>query len=52
VTVTYNPTTISCTGSPYGFAYTGIDLSVFSDAEIHTDFTQRFTVTGIPICDD
>ena len=52
VTVTYNPTTISCTGSPYGFAYTGIDLSVFSDADIHTDFTQRFTVTGVPICDD
>lgn len=52
VTVSYNPTTISCTGSPYGYAYTGIDLSPGSDAPIRPDFTERFTVTGVPICDD
>jgi len=52
VTVSYNPKTISCTASPYGFAYTGIDLSLFSDAGTSTNFTERFTVTGVPICDD
>lgn len=52
VTVSYNPNTISCTYSPYGYAYTGIDLSLVSDAGTTTDFTQRFTVTGVPICDD
>ena len=52
VTVSYNPTTIGCTGSPYGYAYTGIDLSLVTDAGANTDFTQRFTVTGLRICDD
>lgn len=52
VTVSYNPTTISCTASPYGYAYTGIDLSLVTNAGANTDFTQRFTVTGVPICDD
>jgi hypothetical protein len=52
VTVSYNPKTISCTGSPYGYAYTGIDLSLVSNAPITTNFTERFTVTGVPICDD
>jgi hypothetical protein len=52
VTVSYNPTTIQCTGSPYGYAYTGIDLSLITDAGANTDFTQRFTITGAPICDD
>jgi hypothetical protein len=42
----------ACTASPYGYAYTGIDLSLVTDAGINTDFTQRFTVTGVPICDD
>ncbi|HYL60058.1 MAG TPA: hypothetical protein VEU51_14400 [Candidatus Acidoferrales bacterium] len=51
-TVTYDPTSITCTGSPYGYAYTGIDLTLTTDAGANTDFTQRFTVTGIPICDD
>ena len=52
VTVSYNPTTISCTYSPYGYAYTGIDLSLVTNAGANTDFTERFTVTGVPICDD
>ncbi len=53
VTVAYDPTTIKCTNSPYGYAYTGIDLSLVSDAGgATTDFTQRYTVTGVPICGD
>ncbi|SRR5579872_6005910 len=52
VTVSYNPTTIQCTGSPYGYAYTRIDLSLITDAGANTDFTQGFTITGVPICDD
>jgi len=52
VTVTYDPTTITCTGSPYGYAYTGIDLLLSSDSGANTDFTQKYTVTGVPICDD
>lgn len=52
LTVSYNPTTISCTYSPYGYAYTGIDLSLGSNAPLTTDFTERFTVTGVPICGD
>lgn len=52
VTVSYDPTTITCTASPYGFAYTKIDLSLVTDAGANSDFTQGFTVTGVPICDD
>ena len=52
VTVSYDPTTIRCTGSPYGFGYTRIDLSLITDAGANSDFTMGFTITGIPICDD
>ena len=52
VTVSYNPTTIKCTPSPYGYAYTKIDLSLVTDAGANADFTDVFTVTGVPICDD
>jgi hypothetical protein len=52
VTVAYNPSTIKCTSSPYGYAYTKIDLSLVTDAGVHTDFTLGFTITGVPICDD
>ena len=52
VTISYNPTTISCTGSPYGYAYTGIDLSLVTNAGANTDLVQRFTVIGVPVCDD
>ncbi len=52
VTVTYDPTTIACTRSPYGYAYTGIDLSLSTNSPTNTDFTQKYTVTGVPMCDD
>ena len=52
VTISYDPTTIMCTYSPYGYAYPGIDLALATDAGANKDFTQRFTVTGVPICDD
>jgi hypothetical protein len=52
VTVSYNPTTIKCTSDAYGYAYTKIDLSLITDAGANTDFTQGFTITGVPICDD
>ena len=52
VTVSYKPKTIACTFSRHGFAYTGIKLSLVTDAGANTDFTQRFTVTGVPICND
>ncbi len=52
VTITYDPTTIACTASPYGYAYTGIDLSATTNSPTKTDFTQRYTVTGVPICGD
>jgi hypothetical protein len=52
VTVSYNPTTIQCTGSPYGYGYTKIDLSLITDAGANTDFTEGFTITGVPVCDD
>ena len=43
---------LMCTYSPYGYAYTGIDLALATDAGTNKDFTQRFTITGVPICDD
>jgi hypothetical protein len=52
VTITYNPTAIKCTGSPYGYGYTRIDLSLVTNAGVNTDFTHGFTITGIPMCDD
>ena len=52
VTITYKPTTIACTNSPYGYAYTSVDLSLVTDAGANIDFTQGFTVTGVPICND
>ena len=52
VTISYNPRTIVCTASPYGYGYTGIDLSVATNSGPSTDWTERFTITGIPICDD
>jgi hypothetical protein len=52
VTTSYNPTTIKCTPDAYGYAYTKIDLSLVTDAGENIDFTQGFTITGVPICDD
>jgi hypothetical protein len=50
VTVTYDPTSIACTASPYGYAYTGIDLGISSDTLANADFVERFTVMGVPLC--
>jgi hypothetical protein len=52
VTIIYKPTTIACTYSPYGYAYTRVDLSLVTDAGANINFTQGFTVTGVPICSD
>jgi hypothetical protein len=52
VTVSYNPTTIKCTADAYGYAYTKISMSLVTDAGANTDFTQGFTITGVPMCDD
>jgi len=52
VTVTYNPKTIRCTGDPYGYAYTNFSLILVTNAGATVDFTEGFTVTGVPICDD
>jgi hypothetical protein len=53
ITVTYDPTAIACTASPYGYAYTGIDLAVPTSSVVAIpDFTQNYTVTGVRICDD
>jgi len=51
-TVTYDPTTIKCTGSTQGLAYTTLTLTLSTNAGQNFDFTQIYTVTGIPICDD
>jgi hypothetical protein len=52
VTVSYDPTTIKCTADAYGYAYTRIDLLLVTDAGANTDFTQGFTITGVPRCED
>jgi hypothetical protein len=52
VTISYDPTTIKCTSDAYGYAYTKIDLSLVTDAGANSDFTQGFTITGVPMCDD
>jgi hypothetical protein len=52
VTVSYNPTTIKCTPDAYGYAYTKVDLSLVTDSGENIDFTQGFTITGVPICED
>src|SRR6202163_4191301 len=52
VTTSYNPTTIKCTPDAYGYAYTKIDLSLVTDAGENIDFTQGFTITGVPICEE
>lgn len=52
VKISYDPTAIVCTGSPYGYGYTRIDLSLVTDAGTTTDFTEGFTITGIRVCDD
>jgi len=50
--ILYNPKAISCTASPYGYAYTKIAVELVSDAGNVTDWTYGFTITGVPICND
>ena len=52
VTVSYNPTPIRCTPDAYGDAFTLIDLSLVTNAGASEAFTESFTVTGVPICND
>jgi len=52
VTVNYNPKTIRCTDNPYGYAYTKLAVSLVTDAGVTEEFTEGFTVTGVPICDN
>lgn len=51
-TITYDPTTIQCTGSTQGLAYTTLTLTLSTNAGQNSDFTQIYTVTGVPLCDD
>ena len=50
--VTYDPSTIRCTPSTQGLAYTHVTLTLTTDAGQNFDFTQIYTVTGVPVCDD
>ncbi len=50
--VTYDPTTIRCTPSTQGLVYTHVTLTLTTDAGQNFDFTQTYTVTGVPVCDD
>jgi len=50
VVIHYEPP--ACTASPYGFAYIGIGLSASTDAPAGTDWSERFTIIGVPICED
>jgi len=52
VTVTYNPTTIKCVTDNYGYAYTTMDLKLITDAGANTDFTQKITITSVPVCNE
>lgn len=52
IIVSYSPTTIACTTSPYGFAYTTLDLSLITDAGANPAFRHGFTITGVPVCGD
>jgi hypothetical protein len=51
LTVTYDPTPIRCTPSAQGLVYTTVTLTLATDAGANVDFTQRYTVTGVPYCD-
>jgi hypothetical protein len=52
ITVDYDPTTITCTGSPYGYAYTQLTIAITSDAGTlpWNTLVYPFTITGVPIC--
>jgi hypothetical protein len=50
VTVSYDPTSIGCTIQGNGLAYTKLVVSLTTNAGMNPDFTERFTVTGVPVC--
>ena len=52
LTITYYVQTVRCTTSPYGLGYTGVDMSIVTDAPVSASWTEGFTITGMPICDD
>lgn len=52
VTVSYDPTTIQCTGDAYGYAYTQINLSLVTNAGATVNWKEGFTIIGVPMCDD
>lgn len=52
LTITYHVRTVRCTTSPYGLGYTGIDMSIVTAAPVSTNWTERFTISGMPLCND
>ena len=48
----FDPTTIHCTGSPYGYGYNVLTLALASDAGNLPDWDTHFTITGVPMCND
>lgn len=52
IQITFDPSTIISTGSPYGYAYNNLFLSLASDAGNLADFPVAFTITGFPLPDE
>jgi hypothetical protein len=50
--VTFDPSTIKCTGSPYHYAYNNLAFALVSDAGNLADWSVVFTVSGTPGCGD
>lgn len=50
--VTYDPTTINCTTSPYGYAYNHISLGLTSDAGNLPEWLAQCTITGVTMCEE
>lgn len=46
VQISFDPSTIISTGSPYGYAYNNFSLALASDAGNLADFLVAFTITG------
>lgn len=52
IQITFDPSTIISTSSPYGYAYNVFFLSLASDAGNLPDWSVRFTITGFSTPDD
>ena len=52
LTVTFDPGTIRCTASSYGYAYNDLFLALASDAGNLADWKTIFTISGTPGCGD